>query len=907
MCVISLTSLCLSGQTCSGSSCSVTPDHSLGSNISTNASRFSTSGLGTTLDNLTILICGDFIIDDDITSVFSNFVMMEDSRIILEDGSSLILNECTVYGCDGMWQSITVQGGASMHINNSTLSDAYIAAVDAEPGANVLIRQTTFDRNHISFLVEGPNTLVGSDKCTYLATEFNFNFPGGGDGNNNGVPWIGIDVHNASMFFGNDSRPLRNNRVEGPFEFGIRTDNSIVRIEKSEFIDQAFQRNGDWLGTSISSQNRSIHTISNNTFDNTYTAIESHDQNSSIAVQDNTFTEYTFAVHGTFSAPARGVVQNNQIGSDALSGHFGVVMTQLGSALITVGNVIYVDSRDGQDTETEGGAGIRHTGGAAGLGEIIGNDITLIYPSYEETAFRAGIMNNGQNNTNIFENNIQIASSGVRFDGIILLDANFNRVEDNRIVADQKGLNFGMNISDASRVKYCCNVDSLVRTGISFFGNCDGSDFRANEIYDCSIGLFLWSSAFLGRQNLTGNRWRGTFSSAGARHMSTDPIVFQLSRFVVPSIDQPEGPGSVFPLANWFIENSSSDDTPCGSLLSTECGEGPGMTPGLTDYDTLFSAGALDTLLDEGDAWTKAQQLYTIMSDYPALYGVYDVTDDWYDNQAGDVVEAYYLVHDSIKRLFVIDSLQQDTIDRAMDSISIYFTELRYIDSLIFSDTVTNWDSYNSLHRATIQKVDSVYGIYLNTLDNIIADRSSHAQSMINTNANLSTPDLPTRYEQMYNGIFLQTVASNVDTFSQAQTDSLYVMASACPSNGGRAVYMAGALYQSIEHTNFDIQTQCNPPSPLPSSTKSNALHANEMRIIPNPAEDRIQLTRLDSETSSSSWSVTIFNMAGAVVWSGNPGSDQSIYIGYLPAGIYSIVAVSENREVYRSKFIIQR
>jgi hypothetical protein len=892
-------------QTCSGGACSVSPDYTVGSNVSANATNHSTSGVPQNISGETILVCGDFFIDQDFTIGESTIVLTEDSKLIIEEGNSFTLTGNTMYGCDGMWQSVEVEAGAYTYIFNSYIYDAYIAAVKAKPGSLVLISSTTFDRNHRSLWVQGPGTTIGCSRSTFYANDFNFNFPDDSPGNNNGKPWIAIDVFESSLLFGNGRVPSLN-KFDGPFDYGVRTYQSIIGLENNQFKNLAHQNGSVWEGTAVSSQHQSYHTITGNTFENIRLGVESYDFASGFLVKDNSFKEYTNAVRGSFVVVPRGIVEANEIGTSTLSGHFGVEMHQLGSTLQTTGNTIFVDSRDGHTHSENGGWGVRHSGsGEESL--VKDNDITLYFGTSILSGSSYGIYIKDQNGTEILNNNIEIESNGNQFVGLVSSSSERIRIENNRIVADQQGTNVGISLSASPNAKFCCNIDSLMYVAVTINGDCDGSEFASNDLYESSYGLFIDFDSYLGRQELTGNRWRGNFDVWGAIHGDFRDQVLLGSEFVVTDIDQPEGPGTVIPGSNWFIEDTQSDDTPCGSLLSTECGEGPGLTPNLTDLDTLFAGGAMDTIFGIGSAWTHSQTLFSKMKKNPSLYGDYEVTDDWYDDQVGDIVEDYYLVRDTIIRLFQLTTQQQDTVDRALDTIEVYFSQLRYIDSLIFTDTITQWHTYDTIHSEIVGKIDSVYSIYLNTLQNTIDDRVTRAQSLLNTNDNLSTPDLPTRYEKMYNEILLETVASNIDTFTLAQKDSLYIMASACPSEAGRAVYWAGTLYQLIEDAFFDIQDQCDTTSSLVLGSPKTVERTSKLLVIPNPAEDYIELSGLESEALDGIEVVKIYSISGVEVWSGNPGLNRRIAIGRLAPGLYSVLLVTNDREVYRSKFIVQR
>jgi hypothetical protein len=890
-------------QSCGSGPCSVSPDYTVGSNVSANATYHSTSGVPGNITDATILVCGDFIIDQNFNAFTSTFVLTEDSRLIVEKDIYVIQVECTYYGCDGMWKGILVETGGIFYIDQSFVYDAYVAAVKAEPGTAVILNQTTFDRNHISFWVEGPGTRVGCDKNTFYANNFNFNFPGGDQGENDGKPWIAIDVYDQSLLIGGGGTLInhtRYNEFNGPFDFGIRTNQSVVQLENNIFKNLAHQRGSKWEGTAIIGQNQSTHIILSNTFENIFRGVDSRDFNSGFSVEGNNFKEYNNAILGAFVITPRGIVKDNEIGTSDISGNFGVFMGQFGSRLQTTDNTIFVDSRDGP-APLDGGIGIFHSG-SFGISSLIeDNDITLYFGSNAQN-FRHGINVGGQRGTEILNNNIEIESNGEPFFGFESRNSEELRIEENSIAADQQGTNVGIRINDSPDANFCCNIVTLMDIGVWIRGICDASNFASNDLFDSNLGLIIDNGSILGRQELTGNRWRGIFDELGAGHVDNRDFVIQRSKFIVPNLTQPEGPGTVFPNMDWFDEDNTIEDNPCGTET---CEEGNG--PGLTDLDTLFAGGAMDTIFGDGSSWTHSQTLFSKMKKNPSLYGVYDVTDDWYDDQIGNIVEDYYLVHDTINRLFQLTSQQQDTVDRAMDTIEVYFTELRYIDSLIFSDTITQWHQYDSSHSEIVGKIDSVYGIYLNTLETTINTRITRAQNLLNTNDQLSTPDLPARYEKMYNDILLETVASNVDTFTLAQKDSLYIMASACPEKAGRTVYWAGTLYQLIEDTHFNIQDQCDTTSSRVLNTPNISESISSLLVIPNPAEDYIELTGLESEALDGIETVKIYNISGVEIWSGSLGLSRRIAIGHVAPGIYTVLLVTDNHKVYRSKFIVQR
>jgi len=881
-------------------------DYIVGSNVSTNAGALSTSGLPGYLNDAKILVCGSFTIDNNFNLFNSTVILSEDSELIVEGANRFLSSNSHFQGCNGMWKGITVEENGIMYARSSFFLDAYIAGITAKEGSIVRLISNNFSRNHISVAaVDGSVDLllIGNN---FYDHAFILNYPPGGGGNNGGKPWIAIDVQNASVNIGDARYASLKNLIDGEFIYGIRLNNAQSKIENNTFKDLAQLSGSDATGTAIYLSNRSVATIQHNEFENVFYGIDSKDWSNRIEVKENDFAEYNFGIAGNFIGPAKSFIFGNQIGNSSESGPFGVQLHQIGSVLITRNNTIHADSRDGIGAllSGKGAIGIWHYGFLSGNSEIINNHITLHHHS--DRPYRNGIRLENLSGTEVFNNSIYIESEGAPFHGIETRNADYTRIEDNVIKADERSYNIGLKIMDSDHVKYCCNLDSAMDIGVLILENCDGSDFSTHNFFGSNTGLQINEGAILGRQYLTGNRWWNYFANWGALNLNADPLYIRGSKFYVNEITKPKGPGTVSPASNWFAVDNTIDDKPCGALDDFECGEGPPHTPGITDYDTLFAGGYLDTVLGSGSRWISAQNLYSKMEAYSTLYGTYDITDDWYDNHSSGIVGDYYKVHDSIQRMFVIPEISLDSLDNCMDSIRHYNQQLAHIDSLIEADTITNWSAYDATRELIVQNLDSTYAVYLRCYTNIINARKTWAQQLSNTNALLSTPDLASRSEKEFNKIFLNTIAMDVDNFTAAQKDSLYTIAMRCPREAGRAVYWAASLYQLIEDEYFDIEGNCSMQQAIASGTNEHPSNVRSLSITPSPAMDYIQISTSAGDPVPGLDVLRIFDLSGAEIWNGRVNAGNRIDISRIPPGMYVVLANAEG-VMYRTKLIIQR
>jgi hypothetical protein len=889
-------------QSCSGSACQFGQDYTVGSNISTNATNLSTSGVPTSLDGIKLLICGEFNVDDDFDVSNSTIVLTEDSELIINGTYTFESVDNSFQGCDGMWKGITVEADASLDIAGSFLYDAYIGAIRALADSRVFAVDNFFDRNHISILVGEGRVNLTCASNRFRANTFSFNFPGGGNGNNNGRSWIAIDVHESFGNIGGTRGSAAFNDIEGPFEIGVRFDRSFYSVRNTDFTDLAHQQGNIWRGTGVVVNNNTIGLVNHCTFENVVTGVNFSRLSSTVRVVANIMEEYTFGVNGFVASPSLAYVTHNILGNETVSGNRGIRLYQSGGPLSSLNNEIYVDSRDGQYGATWGGIGIQHAGFfGVGPSRISDNSLQLIFGG---TVVSDGIALDVQQNARVSNNDIVIASAGEPFTGLHIRSSNSTSVENNRIVADEQS-SIGIRVLGSPRTTLCCNVDSLMDVAVNFAGQSGNSRFAANELHRSRVGVEIEEGGVIGRQFLTGNRWRDQFATIGAINHNNDPNQVRNSLFSVTDLNQPDGPGTFDP-GNFFIRVHNSDDKPCASLAWYECGGGIVIPPHITNHDTTLASGYLDTIFDEGSLWISYQNLFSKMYENSDLYGDDPLTDDWYDNQLSTVVEDYHLKRDTIQKLFDIPTLEQDTLDEVMDSVTFYFDLLGYMDSVIASQSIGNWPGYAEDRLEIVKRLDSVYGVYMNTFNRIMDTRYAKAQDLIVTNGQLSNPDLPTRYEKLVNDIFLKTVASNVDTLTTAQVDSLYKIANACYKDAGRAVFMAASLYQVHELHHFDFEANCNISSIILNDELPNQA-IRTIKVVPSPTRDYLQVIASDGEWSSVGVDYQIFDMAGRARLQGALNTLNRIDVSSLTNGIYVLRMVDTKGAIYQTKFVVQQ
>ncbi len=126
------------------------------------------------------LLDGEIEIDVDwcfLGNAGAKIIMLEGSKISVQTGNSLLISNFHIQGCDDLWESIIVEPGAELEIDNSLVEDGYksisIDYNNSSSQSSVLINKSKFNNNYISvFSAQGSNLVDSDVKFRILDSEF---------------------------------------------------------------------------------------------------------------------------------------------------------------------------------------------------------------------------------------------------------------------------------------------------------------------------------------------------------------------------------------------------------------------------------------------------------------------------------------------------------------------------------------------------------------------------------------------------------------------------------------------------------------------------------------------------------------------------------------------------------------
>src|SRR6185295_1326957 len=120
--------------------------------------------------------------------------------------------------------------------------------------------------------------------------------------------------------------------------------------------------------------------------------------------------------------------------------------------------------------------------------------------------------------------------------------------------------------------------------------------------------------------------------------------------------------------------------------------------------------------------------------------------------------------------------------------------------------------------------------------------RNSKVVSASTLNSNILAKQLPENNEKVINGIYLATIAAEINSLDDSQASIILGIAEQCPYAGGKAVYRARTLYKLIDPTiEYNDDSTCFVYGIYRMSNELQ-IHTEQgsIMLIPNPASDNV-------------------------------------------------------------------
>ncbi|MEM9886613.1 MAG: PKD domain-containing protein [Bacteroidota bacterium] len=905
--------------------CSCTNPTQIGSppNGTTN---ISTTGFPPNINNTTggcIQIGGTLIIDTDFAILGGDVLMEPDAQIIVRPNVNFSITQANVRSCnDYMWKNIKVESDGNLTLTSNTISDADVA-VELEGTASFNILSNTFDRNRIGILIRRiPINLGLSNNIFSCSSALN-----NGRWGDFGIRMF--NTGNDQQFFqiGTASSSTTATNTFRDTHYGIAATNTWLNVFDAVFEDLRYDQSVRQLqvsnGTAVYADQNSRLNASDNTIDRAYIGIAAI--GSSCGIDDNAISSANIGVlTQDFFLGEKVEVQNNQI--EAAEG--GVIFfNHLASSPKIKNNTIEIDLNQYEYVPVTNAfaeidgifISIHNAGGQGGYLEIENNDLTI--QTLNEVArkpFAHGIRLVSANNVDIEGGNTMmlkgdpIATGGFGV-GIDIRDSDNVLISESDIQDDANLEGKAITAFASTDVSYCCN--NLVVKGemLNFSGSCEGTALNENSIGSsavtsrsglvCEVGTVIGEQVFTdentGQQRHRANRWLAAgYTEYGAVHEDSDVGVVNLSQFSVNNSDPNDNfrPSNamlenVEPV-NFFVDREILAVATCDENF--ECNLNSSLNTQSSRLASIanrpdFTVSPYKEMLN----WESKQYLYRRLSkNINPLQSNEQLQDFYQTYQHTDLAELQELQqHFDFENLITNSNLNelrmamQEMIELLAQFQSNYQNEV----------SETEKDELIEFQKRNIRDFQEIQTRY----SDIITDLGKNMNELLERtrfeNSLLINANILGQNEQIVNHFYLLYLLNNDIDLVIADNQMLFEVANQCPKEGGRSVYKARILYNTIveAHTWKDDHLCGIVENRVLDSTSilvSDQIIEDEvfgMTLFPNPVYTSLNIV-LDNFDVERNISFQLYDLSGRIVLNQSLESQNTkILISHLKEGVY--------------------
>lgn len=832
-----------------------------------------------------VIIEGNLVVDQNYTfAKSSNLQLLENANIIVESGSTLTLLNNNIFGCEQMWESITVRSGGTLKIFGGKIRDG-LKAVRAEADSKVIIENALFEDNEVSVQQEAGANFVRN---------YNNIFKG--------------------RFTLKNGNPRPSAAIQAEF-------NSIVSASYCSFLNLY---NGI-LGT------QAIINTNNNFFEN-------------IGVNDLTKHHGIYNLAGLLRSEndnfekqenaISNVVGNAKINGCSILSSYNGISSSLSAYLrlddffissfnnaVTGSNMDELTSERGFITQSRYGYGLSFVRN----GLIKKNDIS----ADDNIGIRYGVQANSCSRFDISDNNISF--KGIvpqNTEGVFMVDPSDFLIENNTIGVDgdsdglicQGGINnnIGCNSISGTGLTYYdayieqsggnsafyCNTLSGGLTGIKYEDACI-SRFAGNQMLgNAEKGLYIGKTGVIGEQVHKGNLWFSPISQCdnqpkfsrfkvSARHNSNKCI--KIKEHI---------PDNQVGNTQWFTDECEEKGISTYACASN-CFNGGTKPPFVFTEDPKSFYLGLDGTPDDKSLTYSTRRQY-----YIALKENSEVLEDA-DPSIKSFVNEYEKL--PVGRLFALKT--------AIDNLNNtpFSDEVKKIDD----ELLTLIDNSKALDKEINNAGEETKDFLLEHLQDLNFDITSkfvalnkvkeahkeykmkQIESLIAENQSIEPTNEMEVNEKLVNDFQLNFIEKGIHEFTDEELLYVAHIAWQCPLTGGAAVYRARSLYalKYPEQGFDDYNTLCN------TVIKTKVMRSQSAAILdiaPNPTGNAFSsFISLDSDN--------IEAQAILVNSNGQSVANQNIYdkqarlswnTSNLPSGIYSVI-VKNNGVIVQQKRVV--
>jgi hypothetical protein len=822
-------------------------------------------------------------------------VMGAGAELIVENGSTLTLNDALVKSCDKMWKGFYVKKGGRLILNDCVIENAQYG-IRAERGASIASYRSTFLNNYIGVYVSpiqyGSSPEEPDDSYVVFEGFYNNLFIGSGElfppysgqtPTPESKPYAGIKASYLSVLDlpGYVSPDDYANYFEN-LSNGILLDHSSLRMADAFFKDITAdpEINAPIQGYGIRISEGKYAKINGNSVGVSSPNYDYHFENCDIGVYND-----------------KGAIEVSGITMNAVN--TGIELTTIKNRKITVDDNTIKASDIGvllnQCWPTEGNVTnnfieVSGDGDASSCLEIndpplptlwnVENNYIMVGDARYGILNRAGHQNAIMNNTIAVEPYTEDDAFGIYLDGI-----KGPQVTCNDLTGDiePEVSNFhgstGIFFEGANTFNITCNEVTDFRYGIKASSQNTGEGLlRGNTFGDLWQGLFLGSTSIIGPQDHHGNIWDGEYFDYAAVHEGTTNALIQKSRFLFDTDDNLLfEPPSISAAYTWF-----TDEVGTSFFCNEEeiCPEGIGYYSQLAAWDSLdldVIAGNLGfEYFDNPLSWMSRFHTFRRLKGVSSILLPTPIN-TFLNTQKNLNIGKFSNAYDSLAISLKYTGGMLNVLEAFPTDMSGFYNHIHKLDTLLMEDR--NNDSLISVLKLVY---DSIYLLECNFLykDSLISEILDFHLDNAVTYITAINPDSSWEEHLQFTLLEFLDYAKN-DTLTSSS--DLFDLAMICPDRYGDPVYHARSLIR-MDSTNryYDNDGMCayiNPRSVLPTFLPS-------IQISPNPASEEIVIA-----SSEEMVKIDLIDISGILhpVSYQNDGYFARCETSILNAGIYFV------------------
>lgn len=850
-----------------------------------------------------LAINGVYVVDENVSITSSTIYLGPGAEIRVGNGAELELNNCTISGCNEMWQNIKVIAGGKLIAEDVVFSDG-IDAILAKKESDLIVKNCTFTNNYIGLHLNVK--LYPDPRPIYLSEPLSNNIfqsdgtllpPYAGE-----TSYAGIKVVNAApITIGAQNYP-QNQFLD--IKNGIITEYSMVTVDNALF--QQADATSSIQMTGISSENSSL-TVESSTFNRCFDGIFSTASN--LYIKDNSFS----------SVLLTGVRINNSPNK----------IVKITDNLLTNMTFIGIDASDGgvfqeflvNNNEVEMDDLSFVPIAAIRLNSAVPtnqNNSTISNNFVEMFGTKSGIIETFNRNINILENRIELLhdfnlSGQIEEHAIIVSYCGGSNIVKDTVISTTDGSSSTIHDIEVNFSENCsvsCNYVDGGDSGIRFKGACSNTTLSQNQINNHGIGLDIGGSqSYIGMQapsnNARDNQWDGGYSNWGAFN-EAEPIFAAQSLFHVRSTSTPQMPPSVdATILNWFDDDGSGPKPYCPAIGIEPPIDGLATEP--TDFEKMIANGSVPFIEYEvAELWRAQTTLFRRLKNNQQLLGIDQDIDVFYTSSQNGTIGIFYEIAEGISDLAIPDAGLAQEYEALENDINDKMMALSVIDAQLLTASGSVYEDLVEGRHMLIGVIDSLHLEILQLDSIILAQRIILADQLIALNSTITTSSLPQQLQQTVNEIYLSTIGKGVLELSTTQVDLLEPIANMCLFEGGDAVLIARILLRLVNgEQEYDDELLCGESGEFLSGSGQGSDYtsgeAGRLVLQPNPAKGEVKITfPLIQEQGE----IDIFDLQGilrhSVILAAGQNSHSLSLEGFMP-GLY-FVSVKNDKQVIVQK-----